>query len=260
MIEVGINLFSLRTLIGTEEDFLKTALSLKEMGYASIQYSGAEFDPARIKRVSLQSGLPVCLTHQPLDRIINDTDKLMEEHALFGCKTIGLGWIPPKLLTQADEFKKFVEDLARAAEKMQKKGFRLSYHHHHNEFYTIKNGECALEYILRNAPDLCLTLDTYWVHFGGRNVVDFIKRVKERIFCVHLKDYRILPKTKENGDVEMAPKFAPVGDGSLPFQEIISAMRAAGVEHFLVEQDDAYTYPDPMEQVKRSIDYIKENL
>ena len=39
MKEIGLNLYSVRNLIQTEEDFLKTAKILKEMGYsfASIQ-------------------------------------------------------------------------------------------------------------------------------------------------------------------------------------------------------------------------------
>ena len=43
--QAGLNLYSLRKSIGTEEDFLATAEKLKEMGYSYLQYSGAAFDP-----------------------------------------------------------------------------------------------------------------------------------------------------------------------------------------------------------------------
>ena len=76
----GLNLFSIRNKIQTEEEFLKTAEILKELGYDYLQYSGAEWNAERIKRVSEKSGLPVYLTHSPVDRILNDTEKLMEEH------------------------------------------------------------------------------------------------------------------------------------------------------------------------------------
>ena len=92
--KAGINLYSVNKLIKTEEGLLDTAQKLKEMGYISMQYSGAEFVPDRLKRVSDATGLPFVLTHMPADRIVNDTDKLMEEHAVFGCKNIGLGSIP----------------------------------------------------------------------------------------------------------------------------------------------------------------------
>ena len=84
--KAGLNLFSINSLIKTEEEFLQTAIKLKEMGYSYMQFSGAPYDPDKIKRVSDASGLPVCLTHVPYNRIVNETEALMEEHAKFNCK------------------------------------------------------------------------------------------------------------------------------------------------------------------------------
>lgn len=56
--KAGLNLFSVRGMIRTEEDFLSTAIKLREAGYSYLQYSGAAFDAERIKRVSERSGLP----------------------------------------------------------------------------------------------------------------------------------------------------------------------------------------------------------
>ena len=56
------------------------------------------------------------------------------------------------------------------------------------------------------------------------------------------------------------PVFAPVGDGNIDFVSLLPRMRAAGAQYFLVEQDNAATLPDTMEQVGRSIKYIKANL
>ena len=97
----GLNLFSIRTLIDTEEHFLETAKKLKEMGYSYLQFSGAEFDADRIKRVSEATGLPIVLTHVPMDRILNDTAALMEDHAKFGCHNIGLGVTPSQMRSNA---------------------------------------------------------------------------------------------------------------------------------------------------------------
>ena len=56
--KAGLNLFSVRGMIRTEENFLSTAIKLREAGYSYLQYSGAAFDAERIKRVSERSGLP----------------------------------------------------------------------------------------------------------------------------------------------------------------------------------------------------------
>ena len=56
--KVGLNLFSVRNLIGTEEEYEKTTMKLKQMGYSYVQYSGGAFDAERIRRVSEKTGIP----------------------------------------------------------------------------------------------------------------------------------------------------------------------------------------------------------
>lgn len=257
--KAGLNLFSLRSLIKTEEDFLKTAEALREMGYSYLQYSGAEFIPDRIKRVSEATGLPVLLTHVPMDRIVNDTDSLMEEHASFGCRQIGLGAMDMKAIADRDACYAAIEKLERAGERMAEKGFSFFYHHHHFEFLK-HDGETVFDYMIRNAPHVNFTLDTYWLQYGGVDVCRMIERLKGRIRCVHLKDYRIEAKLDEKGNVKMDPVFSPVGDGTLDFAAIISEAQRSGAEYFFVEQDNADGMEDPMGQVEKSIRYIKTHF
>ena len=134
MKEIGLNLYSLRTLISDEAGLLDTATKLREMGYSYVQYSGGPYDADMIARVSKESALPVVLTHVPMDRILNETDALMEEHARFGCHNIGLGAMTSSVIADADSYKQKIEELDAAGEKMAKNGFNFFYHHHHFEF------------------------------------------------------------------------------------------------------------------------------
>lgn len=255
---IGLNLFSLRNLIQTEEEFLSAARTLKAAGYTYFQYSGAAFDPERIKRVSEETGMPVTLTHVPLDRILNDTEKLMEEHAVFGCKNIGLGMLPNAIVRDEAAVKAKIDELNRAAEKMAQNGFRFFYHNHHNEF-TRHGGQTVFEYMLLNAPYVNFTLDTYWVQYGGVNLYALLDRLHGRIGCVHLKDYKIVPY-EEDGDPRFKPAFAPLGEGNLDLKTVVTKMKEAGTEYFFVEQDDAADLPDGLEQVIRSAKYACEEL
>ena len=90
--KLGLNMYSLNKLIKTDEGYLETLKKLKEMGYSFIQFSGREFNADLIKRGVEETGLPVCLTHSPYDRILNDNDKLMEDHAKFNCKNTVLAF------------------------------------------------------------------------------------------------------------------------------------------------------------------------
>ena len=259
--EAGLNLFSIRSLIQTEEDFLKIALKLKELGYSYMQFSGAPYDADKIARVSKASEMPICLTHVPMDRIIGETEKLMEEHDKFGCKNIGLGMMPLTILEEENAFKKTVEELNLAGERMQKNGFQFFYHHHHFEFLKNEDNQTRIDYMLKNAPYIHFTADTYWLQYGGVNLISFLDKLKGRIGCVHLKDYRLTLKRDEQGNaIGAEPKFAPVGDGTIDFPSVVEKMKQAGAKYYLVEQDDAVTYPDPLEQVARSIKYIQKEL
>ena len=253
--QAGLNLYSIRNYLDTEEHFLEAAQKLREMGYSYMQYSGGVFDPDRIARVSRQTGLPVVLTHVPMNRIVEDTQALMEEHDKFGCKNIGLGAMPPAEIADENRCKAMIEQLDRAGEIMKANGFSFFYHHHHFEFFK-HNGMTVFDYIIKNAPNINFTLDTYWLQYGGVDIGAMIDRLKGRIGCVHLKDYAIVKKEEKKYE----PKFAPVGSGTIDFPAVVAAMKAAGAKYFFVEQDDAAKEPDPLVPVGKSIAYILNNL
>jgi sugar phosphate isomerase/epimerase len=256
---LGLNLFSIRNLIGTEEDFLKTALALKENGYSYMQYSGAPYDADRIARVVKASGMPVYLTHVPYDRIVGDTDALMEEHTRFGCHNIGLGMLPKECFVDEDVCKQKLEELDRAGEYMAKNGFHFYYHHHFHEFVQF-HGETVFDYMIKNAPHVNFTVDTYWLQYGGVDILQFLDKLKGRIGCVHLKDYRVTVTRDEKGEVQSKVGFAPLGDGTLDFPRIVKKMKELETQYYFVEQDDAADLPDTLNQVIRSVNYAKKEL
>lgn len=262
--KAGINLYSVHKLIKTEEDFLATSQKLKEMGYISMQYSGAEFVPDRLKRVSDATGLPIVLTHMPADRIVNDTDKLMEEHAVFGCKNIGLGSIPIKDMVVeniVDEkiCKTKLDELNKAGEYMKKNGYSFFLHNHHYEFMRMDNGERIFDHIVENCPNINFTLDTYWLQHAGVDVLATIEKLKGRIGCVHLKDYKVVVNTKLDY-FDACTAYECVGYGNMDFKTIVPKMKEAGTEHFLVEHDSACSTPDPLGTMEKSIRYIEAEL
>ena len=125
--KVGLNLFSIRSYIKTEQEFLSTAKKLKEGGYDYLQFSGEPFDSEIIKRVTKKSGLKIYLTHVSIEQIINDTQKLMDEHESFGCKNIGLGMMPIECFFNKDSLIEKVALLNEAGRQMAKRGFKLFY-------------------------------------------------------------------------------------------------------------------------------------
>ena len=254
--KVGLNLFSICNLIKTEENFISTAKKLKDMGYDFAQFSGVPYDYQMIDRVVKESKLPIVLTHIPYDKIINEPEKLVEEHAVFGCKNIGLGAMPARHMVDSQKWTKAMDELNDSAKKIKQKGGRFFYHHHQFEFFILENGQRPFDYMVENCPFINFTLDSYWLQYAGINPETIADRLKGRVGCVHLKDYRL-----KSGDVlkyEFTPEFAPVGSGNLDFIKIVENCKAAGTEYFIVEQDNASKMEDPLGQVKMSVDYLKK--
>ncbi|MCQ2399468.1 MAG: sugar phosphate isomerase/epimerase, partial [Clostridia bacterium] len=143
-----------------------------------------------------------------------------------------------------------------AYDKLKEYGITVYFHNHHREFIKMADGLTMYDHILRDAPDVNLTMDTFWLQCGGVSIIDYLERAKGRLECVHLKDY--LPHFDENG--QFTALISPVGDGNLNWGEIIPKMQEVGVKYMIVEQDNAVNYPDPFGQVERSIKYLKKNF
>ena len=252
---LGLNLHSIRNYLDSEEKFTDVLEKLKEMGYTYVQYSGAPFDAPMIKRAIDKTGMKVVLTHVPMDRILNDTEALMDEHESIGCKNIGLGAMPGDAIREYDKALKTIAALNEAAEKMAKRGFKFFYHNHSIEF--IRHGDKTVMDMLADAPYINFTLDTYWVQYAGASVVDTIKKLSGRVGCIHLKDYKVV--VQEDG-WKVQPHYCPIGDGNIDFESVINAAREAGTEYFIVEQDDAALLPDTLDQVEKSVRYVDKNL
>ena len=252
---LGLNLYSIRNYLETEEKFTEVLSKLKEMGYTYVQFSGAPFDAPMIKRAIDKTGMKVVLTHVPMERILNDTETLMDEHESIGCKNIGLGAMPGDAIRDPEKALKTIAALNEAGEKMAKRGFKFFYHNHSIEF--IRHGDKTVMDMLADAPYINFTLDTYWVQHAGASVVDTINKLKGRIECIHLKDYKV--EVQEDGWT-VKPIYCPVGDGNIDFGSVIAAAREAGTKYFIVEQDNAALLPDTLGQVERSACYVDKNF
>src|SRR5690606_35784856 len=113
-------------------------------------------------------------------------------------------------------------------------------------------GKPLLDYIYAQTDpkNLVGEIDTYWIHYGGGDVVDWCRKLRGRLPFIHLKDYKFTLENK--------PTFCEIGNGTLPFNRIIEEAEKSGCEWFIVEQDT--TPGDPFDSIKQSFDYIKANL
>ena len=252
--KIGAQWYSVRNYLQSNEAIEQAFIKTKALGYDCAQYSGApnggDFDPVFLKEMIDKYDLPINLTHISWDKITGNLDEEIKKHKAIGCYNIGLGGISADIAADKAQFDDFIAKLnGEIIPKIKDNGCKFFYHNHNFEFTKLSNGQIALDYLMENAPDLNITLDTHWIHRGGGDVLEYIEKFAGRMECVHLKDYKMN---------KWEIKFAEVGEGNLNWSKILPAFEKAGVKYAFVEQDDAPDLGEPFDHLKISIDNLKK--
>ena len=98
-------------------------------------------------------------------------------------------------------------------------------------------------------------LDTHWVQRGGGCPVAWIEKLAGRLDILHLKDMGVYQGT--NGAYDILPRIVAVGEGNLPWANIIAAAEKAGVKHYCVEYD---TPEQPLVALRSSSEYLHKHF
>lgn len=219
-----------------------------------------EFD---IKIAANTAALEPMAPGMPGEYLVSHFDKIVEDCKALDTNMLRIGMLPITCMGSREKAIDFVKRADEMAERLGEHGIDLYYHNHHVEFVKY-DGQYLLDIIKDNTKKMGFELDIHWIHRGGENPVEFIRRYAGRIRLLHLKDYRIaqLPVPGEDFDMKEffsnfynLVEFAEVGEGNLPIRECMEAGLAGGNEYFLIEQDDTYGR-DPFESLKISRDNL----
>lgn len=252
MIKLGAQLFTIRNYIQTPKDFARSMEKIAAIGYDCVQISAVpSYDAKEYRNICDAYGLEIGLTHGNPDRIMNQTEQVIEDHQILGCPYIGIGCMPDRY-RDPQWTAYFAEDFTEAAEKIKAAGMKLMYHNHGFEFQHHLNGRDLLECMTDAMPAdiLGITLDVFWVQAGGKNVMNVMAQYNDRLDCIHLKDMK--SKGKEL-------IFAEIGEGFMDNRAIIDAAEGYGTKYMFVEQDECYDR-FPFESMKISYDNIAQKI
>ena len=271
---IGIQMSTIKKKID-ELGAYETLKKCAELGYHCIEISQIPMTPENvagmkkacdefgIKVSSCTASLEPMIPGMPGEYLVSDFDKIVQDCKTLNCDMLRIGMLPMTSMGNREKALDFVKRADEMAEKLKAEGIDLYYHNHHVEFVRY-DGEYLLDIIKNNTKYMGFELDIHWIHRGGENPVEFIKKYNGRIRLLHLKDYRIgevkMPEGEFDAKAFMTAfsnivEFAEVGEGTLPIKECIEAGLAGGSEYFLIEQDDTYGR-DPFESLKISRDNL----
>lgn len=236
---VAVQLYTLRDL--TSNDMLGTLRQLAAIGYRAVELAGyGDATPESIRATLDELGMRAISAHVQLERIEQDLDQVVQEMQMLGCEYLVVPWLPEEQRGSKAKAQTLAERLNRVAPQVTGQGLRLAYHNHDFEFAPI-DGTTMWDVLLAETdPAVEFELDVYWAAFARRDPIALIKEQGSRIALLHLKD-----QAADTG------KDAPVGDGVLPWAEILAASNACWL---IAEQDHPR---DPLDDVTRSLRYLE---
>lgn len=248
--KIGVQLYTIRDFLKTEEDAKRSFEKLKKLGYDEAQTAGCAIPYETFGKLAREAGLTIVGTHDNFELMKTDPEAAMHNHDLLGTKNMGIGGL---FVGTVPEFDAFIASANAVARNIRSRGFSFTYHNHSHEFCKL-DGVVTMERLAKGftEPNISFVLDTYWVQHGGGDVRHWIEKLAGRIDILHLKDMGRGP-TKETVQF-----ITEVGNGNLYWEGIIETALRTGVKHFVVEQD---TCPgDPFDSLKMSSDYLHANF
>lgn len=258
--EIGVQLYSVRELIGNPELFAKNQATvlpqLAEMGYTTIETANYKdgklygMTPEDFKACIEKAGLKSLSTHTtrglskeelkagaPSEETMKWWDECIAAH-----KTAGMTYV----VTPSQPLPETLKDLQIWCEyhnaigkKCAEAGMKYGYHNHAHEFKKVED-QVMLAYMIENTDPqyVFFELDVYWTVMGQASPVEYFKKYPGRFKLLHIKDH------KEIGQ-----------SGMVGFDAIFNNAEVAGVEHIIVEAE-AYECEDMMDGVKLCADYL----
>lgn len=238
--QISLQLYTVRE--HTARDMPGTLRRLAEIGYTAVETAGfGGLTPQDFRGVMDDLGLRVSGAHVPIDAWDSDPASVIADMHTIGSSHAIVPIAPPERRGDEESIQRLAEDFNRWAELCRSGDITFSYHNHDFEF--ARPGETTMWEVLVRETDPALVhfeLDLYWIKYGGSDPETVLRDVGDRVSLVHLKDMAS----------DVARSDLPVGEGTMPWPQLLATADELGVEWFVAEQDNPR---DAMEDVETSL-------
>ena len=250
--KIGLQLYTVRKEL--EKDFAGTLEKVAALGFLEVEFAGYfKHTPQEVKTLLAHYQLSAPSAHISTAALRGNLQETIEAAQVIGHQYLVCGYLPAEERKSLDDYKKFVDLLNGAGERMKKVGIQFGYHNHDFEFVALDTGgaggEGKLPYDMilagTDPQTVKMEMDLYWITKAGQDPLKYFSAYPGRFPLVHVKDMDGTPRRF----------FTEVGQGVIDFKKILAVAQKAGVKHYFVEQDE--TPASPFASIKLSIDYLK---
>ncbi len=236
--DYGLQLFSVRDF--TEKDLPGTLDKVAAMGYKMVEFAGFfGYSDKAVKAMLDMNGLKASGTHSGTGGLLPENiDESIRFHKGIGCSNY---IIPGDDLSTAEKLDRFIEIVNAAQGKLLENGINLHYHNHSHEFFPNADGQIIHEE-LEKRTSMLFEIDTFWAFNAGKDPVEMLERLKDRVKVIHLKD-------GFKGGIGKS-----LGQGEAPVVAVLEKAKELGLT-VVVESEGLD--PNGIEESRRCIEFLK---
>ena len=258
--EMAIQMYSLRTLIGTPELFAKNheyVLSrLVQMGFTGAEpasYQNGKFygmEPSAFRKLMDEAGLDLISSHTTrflsaaekesgdFTEALKWWDECIAAHKAAGIPRIVMSMSPP--ISSEKELEVMSKYLEAIGQRCKDNGIRFGYHSHSHEFRKVEETTMMDYFMTHTTPEnVFFQMDVYWAVMAGVSPVEYMKKYPGRFELLHIKD-----------------KYEIGQSGMVGFEAIFNNFKVAGTKGYVVELEQAST-PNILKGVRESALYLR---
>jgi sugar phosphate isomerase/epimerase len=218
-------------------------------GYRAVEFAGFGGVPVGDLRAALDDlNLRAVSAHIGLGDLRAQPERVLVDLQLLGCSYAVVAYVEEARRQSVQQIQQVAAILNRNGELCREAGIGFAYHNHAFEFAPV-GGATMFELLLKETDPalVAFELDIYWLRYAGIDPAEMLRSLAGRVPLAHIKDM-------EAGE-DRAP--APVGEGIFEWREMLQACASAGVEWYIVEQDNP---SDPLADVERSLRNLESSI
>ena len=253
---LGVQLYTVRNIL--PNDMEGVVKSIAEIGYKEAEVLQAHID--KIMPILKANGMTAPSGHFDGGLVTGSAktgtwDQAVEAAKKHGLQYMVMPYIAPNERGGLDFYRALADKMNKAAEATTKAGMTFCYHNHAFEF-AGKQGERPWDVLMSlwDKKLVNLEVDLFWVSVAGLTPSEFLRQYAGRVPLVHLKDKGFGLATQYTEQVP-PNTFKEVGTGMLDWKLILKACAAAGVKHYIVEQDQ--TRGNPVDSLRVSYNNLR---
>ena len=255
--QIAINLESVQDRITGTKEIVATVAGLKKAGFENLEIHHF-FNPddgTTWRQILDDYGMKAIATHELLDEIKGEPDRIIEKAVDMGCHYVSMGLAQSVVWEDIDSVKKMVCEMNALNEAIRKAGLELLYHNHNMEFAKLTPDLNAMEYVFAEMdPTILGELDLYWIQLSGNSPEKWCKKLGKRLRAVHLKDLAVTGGTYAK--YIKTPTPAVLGGGNMDFESIVAACDEVGVEWYIIETHTNWVDGDSLKTAAISYNYL----